>query len=62
MARIAAASVTTNKATGRKTIKLVDKTPKHFKIARNKKADRAEADWLASSSDAFRFGATAIAS
>ncbi len=47
MARIAAANVTTNKRTGRKTVKPIDTAPRHARIARDNKAARAEARWLA---------------
>ena len=61
MARIVAASVSTDKATGRRTVKPVDTAPKHARIARDNKADRAERAWLEATSKQYGQGRDAHA-
>ncbi len=61
MARIAAASVTTSKTTGRKTVKPTDTAPRHARIARDNKADRAARQWLEATSKEYAKGRKAHA-
>lgn len=61
MARIAVASVKTNPATGRRTVKPIDTAPRHARLARDGKADRAERQWLEAKSKEYGHGRTAYA-
>ncbi len=61
MARIAAASVKTNPKTGRKIVKPADTAPRHARIARDNKADRAERSWLEATSTEYGKGREAHA-
>lgn len=61
MARIGAARVTTSKTTGRKTVAPVDTAPRHARIARDNKADRAERSWLEATSKEYGKGREAHA-
>lgn len=58
---IGAASVSASKSTGRRTVKPVDTAPKHARIARDNKADRAERAWLEATSKQYGHGRDAHA-